>query len=62
MFPIFKRRRPRKDTEVNKEFFIDHLAALEKQFSLHFKDVDISDLIGLEAYLPLTTSLWTNDF
>jgi hypothetical protein len=36
---------PSKETEVNKELFINHLGALEKQFSLHFKDADVSKFI-----------------
>jgi hypothetical protein len=40
IFPTFERCRPSSETEANKILFINHLGALQNQFSLHFKDVD----------------------
>jgi hypothetical protein len=42
IFPAFERCRPSSETEAMKESCINHLGDLQKQFSSHFKDIDIS--------------------
>jgi len=42
MVPNFKSCRPSNETEDNKKLFTNHLGALQKQFSLYFKDVHVS--------------------
>jgi hypothetical protein len=49
-------RCPSSDTEANKKYFINHVNALQKQFSLYFRDVDVSNLNELQTHLPLTMS------
>jgi hypothetical protein len=41
MFPTFERYRPGSETGTNERFFINHVSALQKQFSFYFKDVDV---------------------
>jgi len=41
MFLTFDRCHPINDTDANKELFINCLGALQKQFSLYFKDTDV---------------------
>jgi hypothetical protein len=42
MLSTFERCCPSNGTEANKKLCIKHLGAFQKQFSLYFKDVDIS--------------------
>jgi hypothetical protein len=41
MFPTFVRC-PSNETQANKILFVNYLGTLQKQFSLYFKDVNVS--------------------
>jgi len=41
MFSTFEGCHPSNEIEANKKLFFSHLDALQKHFSLYFKDVDV---------------------
>jgi hypothetical protein len=42
MFPTLETCYPSSETDANKKLFFNHLGALQQQFSLHFKDDNVT--------------------
>jgi len=42
MFPPFERCHPRNEAGANRKVFTNYFSALQSQFSLYYKDIDVS--------------------